>query len=147
MELERKLNRACLEYRKAGLAFIRKIELPMRIVKGGVLRFNSTVDYEGVVKGGKYYAMEAKETESMTSFPLSQIKQHQLEYLKGVDAMGGIAYFIIWFKKKDEKAFLVPAKFIANRWDGMIRSVKYEDFDQEWLVNIETFLEKMHFAP
>lgn len=143
MELEKKINRACIAYRKAGLAFIRKIELPMRIVKGGVLRFNSTVDYEGLVRGGKYFAMEAKETESTTSFPLAQIKQHQLDYLRMVDAMGGLAYFIIWFKKLGEKAFLVPVEFIDGRWDGKIRSVKYDEFDEAWLVEPETFLQNI----
>ena len=60
----------------------------------------STTDYNGIYKG-KYIDFEAKETTSLTSFPLANIHSHQIDHLKRVYNHGGIAFLIIRFSKLD----------------------------------------------
>ncbi len=143
MALERLLTKGCYSARKRGVAFVRKIDIPCRITNAGMQIFNSIADYDGMLAGGKHVSVEAKETESHTSFPLRQIKNHQLIYLLEVEKFGGLGYFVIHFKDMGPKAFLVPVSFIDERWLGAKRSVAYDEFPQEWLVDPEEFLDEI----
>ena len=61
-------------------------------------RTPSTTDFNGIYKG-YYIDFDAKETNSKTSFPLSNIHHHQIEHLKDVHQHGGIAFLIVQWKQ------------------------------------------------
>lgn len=56
----------------------------------------STVDYMGLYKG-KPVAFDAKSTRDETSFPLGNIKPHQIEFLKVWEKVGGIGFWLVEF--------------------------------------------------
>jgi len=143
--LEHRVNKTNIMYRKTKMANIKKEEVPILLTKKGMVVQLSTVDYTGCLKGGLFIAFDAKECASKTSFPLSNIHQHQLEYLKLCNELGGVCFFLIQFTKMhSDEAFKVPATFIAEMWDrgetGGRKSIKYEEFHKEWLVPIDDYL-------
>lgn len=101
-EFESRINKVNLEYRLEKKALIHRIEVPMRVTKQGIIPQKSTVDYIGSIgPEGKAIAFDAKETIVETRFDLSNIKQHQKEFLRYWDATGGKSGFLIWFKSMD----------------------------------------------
>ncbi len=108
MTLENDLNETNKYYLVNDIAVIHKKPTPITIVdvdyrsrKDAVItkayfKTPSTTDYNGVYKG-KYIDFEAKETTSKTSFPLSNIHNHQIDHLKKIDEQGGIAFLIVRF--------------------------------------------------
>lgn len=146
MALERRINKCNLVYRQKKLALIEKIELGFKITVHGTIPLKSTVDYKGMVKRGDCaigLAFDAKETKSTTSFPLSNIKSHQLEYLNYVGYVGGEAFFLIQFVSHDkDHGFLTPLHFINTYWNNPKgpKSIKYTAFDKKWLVPLDDYL-------
>lgn len=89
----------------------------------------STTDYNGIYKG-RYIDFDAKETSSKTSFPLSNIHDHQIEHLRNVQLHGGIAFLIIHWKYFN-KYYLLPLEVILSYWDNKKdgrKSIPYIDF-------------------
>tara|TARA_Y100000034_G_C6795341_1_gene356424 strand:- start:583 stop:942 length:360 start_codon:yes stop_codon:yes gene_type:complete len=114
-ELEKKANKANLGYRKRKEALILKVPVPILYTAKGLVVQQSTVDYTGLIKGGKFIAFDAKETQNKTSFPLRNIHEHQLNYLELVEELGGIAFFLIHFKKLyATEAFMTPLSIIKH---------------------------------
>ena len=52
------------------------------------------LDYNGLYRG-KYIDFDAKETLNKTSFPLSNIHEHQINHIRNVIRHNGIAFLII----------------------------------------------------
>lgn len=94
-ELEKKAEKANLVSRQKKQSLILKVPTPMLITNKGLIPQQSTVDYVGILQGGLFIAYDAKETQSKTSIPLQNIKQHQLDYLNRVNDLGGLAFFMI----------------------------------------------------
>ena len=142
-ELESALNKQNLILRKKDEALIVKKEVPLQVTERGIVATMSTVDYTGLVKGGKFIAFEAKETQSKTSIPLSNIKQHQLNYLELVKSLGGIVFFVIHFKKVSEEIYIVPITLISRYFYNENRkSIPISEFKDEWKTNINDYLTK-----
>lgn len=141
-ELEKRAHKCNNTYRKKNEALILKIPVPIIMTAKGLVPTQSTVDFAGLIKGGRFIAYDAKETQSKTSFPLSNLKQHQVEYLKLVDELGGIAFFLIHFKKVyPDQAFVTPMKLIKYYWYERPRqSIPIADFNKEWLTNVDDYL-------
>ena len=118
MSLENDINSSNEYYLNNDIAVIYKKPTPITIVdvnypsrKDAVItkayfKTPSTTDYNGIYKG-KYIDFEAKETTSLTSFPLSNIHKHQIIHLRKVYNHGGIAFLIIRFTKLNLN-FLLP---------------------------------------
>ncbi len=70
----------------------------------------STLDYNGIYRG-KYIEFDAKECHSKTSFPLSNLKEHQFEHIKKVIKQGGIAFLIIFM---NDEFFLLKGEDIIE---------------------------------
>ena len=149
-DLEDRIKKANLVYRKTRKAVIQKLEVPIRMTSQGLVATLSTVDFYGVYlkmnrkkKIGVPIAFEAKETESRTSFPLVNIHQHQLEYLKLWIDVGGTGFFLIHFKKLyPDQAFVTPVELVDKYWqnpDGR-KSIPLSDFDTAWLLDIDDYL-------
>ena len=69
------------------------------LIDKAVFSETSTLDYNGVYKA-KYIEFDAKESKSTTSFPLNNIKAHQITHIKNIINHGGIAFIIIFMNKK-----------------------------------------------
>lgn len=79
---------------------VTKVSYPTRsstIIKEAFFELPSTTDYNGIYKG-KYIDFEAKETQSKTSFPLSNIHKHQIKHIEDIIRHGGIGFILVYFK-------------------------------------------------
>ena len=154
MSLEEDINLSNDFYRDSGIALINKRPTPINIVKVDYSRGaritdayfekQSTTDYNGVYKG-RYIDFEAKNTKSTTSFPLSNISEHQIVHLKNVLKHGGIAFFIISFQMKDE-IYLLDASFVIDFYEhGKRKSIPYEVFTKEGILIKQDYSPRLHY--
>ncbi|PFB24074.1 Holliday junction resolvase RecU [Bacillus cereus] len=139
MHFEKLINLSNEMYQRGGVALINKRATPVKVLKSaggrvlnGFYEAKSTVDYDGVYKG-RAVAFEAKSTQSLTRFDLSNIAQHQLDYLEKAEKMGAVCFFLIEFSK-DQTVFLVPASVVqsyvrmSHQPNGK-KSISRADFD------------------
>ena len=154
MSLEEDINLSNDYYREVGQALINKRPTPINIVKvdyshgaritDAYFEKQSTTDYNGVYKG-RYIDFEAKNTKSTTSFPLSNISEHQIVHLKNVIKHGGIAFFIISFQMMDE-VYLLDAKFVIEFYEhGKRKSIPYEVFKENGLLVKQDYSPRLHY--
>ena len=114
-------------YKNKGWALIDKVPTPWTVhynkrtgkVYKAFPKEKSTVDYAGV-SHGRAIAFEAKSTNVKTSFPLDNIKKHQIDYLIAHKEQGGISFFIIEFRKNN-KTFFVDVAWIAEWYENSKR--------------------------
>ena len=115
MTLESDLNLTNDYYKENNIALIYKKPTPIKVlkvnetktrIKDGYYEQKSTLDYNGVYHG-KYLEFDAKETNSKTSFPITNIHPHQIEHIKNVIRHQGIAFLIIRFNYHN-KTYLLP---------------------------------------
>lgn len=69
------------------------------LIDKAVFSETSTLDYNGLYKG-RYVEFDAKECKNRTSFPLSNIKPHQMTHIKNILNHGGIVFLIIFMNNK-----------------------------------------------
>jgi recombination protein U len=122
MSFENEINISNDYYRENDIALITKRPTPINVVKVDYSKGNkivdayfekqSTTDYNGIYKG-KYIDFEAKNTKNKTSFPLSNITNHQINHLQKVKQHGGIAFFLVKFELLNE-VFLLDAEIIIE---------------------------------
>lgn len=105
MNLENALNSSNNYYLKKDYALIYKKPTPIGVVdvsynnhkktiEKAYFKEQSTLDYNGLYRG-KYIEFDAKETLNKTSFPLSNIHEHQTNQIRNVIKHGGIVFLII----------------------------------------------------
>ena len=117
MSLEADINDTNDFYRYNDIAIIHKKPTPITInkvdyksrcdavIKEAHFKIPSTTDYNGIYKG-KYIDFEAKETKSLTSFPLNNIHNHQIKHLESIYKHGGIGFVIVKFTKLNKTYLL-----------------------------------------
>lgn len=114
LNLENDINLANEYYKINDIAYIYKKPTPIKLVKvdyklakitEGYFDTPSTTDYNGIYKG-KYIDFEAKETNSKTSFSISNIHPHQIKHLINVARHGAISFLIVRFNKLSLTYFL-----------------------------------------
>ena len=154
MSLEEDINLSNEYYRDMGIALINKRPTPINIVKvdyskgaritDAYFEKQSTTDYNGVYKG-KYIDFEAKNTKSETSFPLSNISEHQIVHLRNVIKHGGIAFFIICFQIKNE-VYLLDASFVIEFYEkGGRKSIPYSVFKEKGVLVKQDYTPRLHY--
>ena len=154
MSLEEDINLSNEYYRDMGIALITKRPTPINIVKvdyskgaritDAYFEKQSTTDYNGVYKG-KYIDFEAKNTKSETSFPLSNISEHQIVHLKNVIKHGGIAFFVICFQIKNE-VYLLDASFVIEFYEkGGRKSIPYDVFKEKGVLVKQDYTPRLHY--
>ena len=105
MNLENALNSTNEYYLKKDKALIYKKPTPIgvvdvsyqnhkKVIEKAYFKEQSTLDYNGLYRG-KYIEFDAKETLNKTSFPLSNIHEHQTKQIRNVIKHGGIVFLII----------------------------------------------------
>ena len=124
MNLEADLNDTNDYYLYNDIAIIHKKPTPITInkvdyksrkdavIKEAHFKIPSTTDYNGIYKG-RYIDFEAKETKSLTSFPLSNIHEHQIKHLESIYRHGGIGFVIVRFTKLN-KTYLLFINDLLN---------------------------------
>ena len=126
------VNDIAVIYKKPTPITINKVDYKSRVdavIKEAHFKIPSTTDYNGIYKG-KYIDFEAKETKSTTSFPLSNIHNHQIEHLKKIYKHGGIGFIIVRFTKLN-KTFLLFIEDLINFLDNNERvSIPVDYFNE-----------------
>ena len=133
------LNRTNEKYLENGLALIQKIPTPItpitidkesRHITLAYFDQKSTVDYIGAVQGIPV-CFDAKECNTDT-FPLANIHEHQVEFMKQFEKQNGIAFFLISFTSRDEfyyLRFFDLLRFWERAKAGGRKSFRYEELD------------------
>jgi len=105
MVLESDINETNKYYLDNNIAVIYKKPTPIKIlhldystnkITNAFFETQSTLDYNGVYKG-KYIEFDAKETKNKTSFPLSNIHNHQIKHMEMIIKNDGICFLIVRF--------------------------------------------------
>lgn len=142
--LEDLLNRTNEKYRENRLALIQKIPTPItpinidkesRHITLAYFEQKSTVDYIGAVQGIPV-CFDAKECNTDT-FPLANIHEHQVEFMRQFEEQEGIAFILISFTHRDEFYYLRFAEMIRywNRAkEGGRKSFRYDELAPEYFL-------------
>lgn len=136
MSLESDIIKTNEYYLSINLANIHKKPTPIQIVRvdypkrsaakiiEAYFKLPSTTDFNGIYKK-RYIDFEAKESNSLTSFPFTSIHKHQIEHIEKILSLGGISFVIIRFVKYD-KTFLIDGfKFIKFYKTTKRKSIPY----------------------
>ena len=139
---EKMIQTSNQQYKFQNRAVVQKIPTPVKVldidshtgnIRSGFYEQKSTVDYIGTYKGYAL-AFEAKETNVETRFDLSNIKEHQYNFLKSWRASGGIGFVILQFSTLDEIYYL-PFSLLEEYWEKMDeggrKSIPYSEIAQE----------------
>ena len=129
------------QYASKGIARVDKIPTPVKILNivrnkvTGFLERKSTVDYVGIIPGGRMICFDAKETKEENIFPLSNVHQHQMNYMEQIHNFGGKAFLIVYFSfhNKHFRLDYTVLKYYWDRWKAHPRkrgyaSIPYTEF-------------------
>lgn len=143
--LEEMINSTNDKYREQGLALIQKIPTPItpveidqksRHITKAYFEKQSTVDYIGTVQGIPI-CFDAKEC-SKDTYPLMNIHEHQVQFMKDFEEQGGIAFIVLMFTHKNE-IYYVPfkdvLKFYERGENGGRKSFTYDEIDKDYLIS------------
>jgi len=138
MNLEEDINLTNEYYKEKKIALIYKKPIPIKVlkvtidktrIKDDFYEQKSTLDYSGIYKQ-KYIEFDAKETNSKTSFPISNIHKHQIEHIKNVIEYGGIAFLIVRFNLLNETYILMGKDLISFLSTTTRKSIPISFFKQ-----------------
>lgn len=142
--LEDLINHTNQSYRARKLALIQKVPTPItpiniekssRHITLAYFDQKSTVDYIGVVQGIPV-CFDAKECASST-FPLQNVHEHQIAFMKEFEEQGGVAFIILHFTAQDE-IYYVPFDHLYRFWqrmqEGGRKSFTYEEVDRSFRI-------------
>ena len=138
--LEEYINMTNEKYLLNHLGLIQKIPTPITPIKINqetrqitlaYFEQKSTVDYIGVIQGIPV-CFDAKECAADT-FPIHNIHEHQVEFMKEFERQDGIAFIILFFSARDEFYYL-PFSDIIKFWErakaGERKSFTYDEIDK-----------------
>lgn len=154
MFLEHIINDANTYYLSKDIAVIYKKPTPIKVLNVAYRSFKttlidkavfsetSTLDYNGVYKG-KYIEFDAKECKNSTSFPLSNIKPHQIEHIKNIMRHNGIVFLIIFM---NNKFYLLKGdsliSFIGN---NDRKSIPYDYIEEKGYIIKEGYMPRIDY--
>lgn len=103
MLLEELINKTINFYNQNEIGYFAKNHLNIKFQKENLnnissafIKNKSTVDYYGIYKG-KYITFEAKSTDK-NYLSFANIKKHQHDHLQLISKLGGISFYLIFFK-------------------------------------------------
>ena len=128
------------------LALIQKIPTPItpvrmdkdhRQITLAYFDQRSTVDYIGAVQGIPV-CFDAKEC-SMDTFPLHNIHEHQMNFMRDFEKQDGISFFLIYYSTKN-LLYYMRFEEIEVFWERMKqggrKSVRFEELDEEYFMQL-----------
>ena len=101
-------------YQRQGIAKMDKQYIPSLPVKDGKwakVIGKSTVDFVGEMRGGQYAAFDAKDCTGKR-IELSRLADHQLRHLEEAREMGGLAFVLVRFERRE--VYMIPVE--AWKW-------------------------------
>ena len=140
--LEEMVNSSNDTYEKNGLAIIQKVPTPITPINIDAKSHHitlayfekkSTVDYIGAVQGIPV-CFDAKECHEET-FPLHNIHEHQMEFMRRYEEQGGVAFFLLHFTTTDLFYYLrlsEAEKFWKRMEDGGRKSFRMDELEEKW---------------
>lgn len=144
--LEEMINLTNSRYREKKLALIQKVPTPITPIsidkenKHITLAYfeqKSTVDYIGVVQSIPI-CFDAKEC-AVDTFSINNIHEHQITFMKEFEEQSGVAFLLIYFKKKDSYYYLTfeqLIKFWERADNGGRKSFRYDELDLEYQIPV-----------
>lgn len=121
--LERLIEISNAAYRRQGRAVVHKVPtawMPLRNGSGRIVSAKveqkATVDFLGVLAGGRAVAFDAKENREETRFPLDARWAHEVQFIRDEMAVGGIGFLIIEQVPQD-RIYLLPGEQLLRLWD------------------------------
>lgn len=145
--LEEFLNRTNEKYLEQGLALIQKIPTPITPVKIDkehrhiTLAYfdqRSTVDYIGAVQGIPV-CFDAKECNTDT-FPLQNLHEHQVEFMRSFEKQEGISFLIIYFSARNVLYYMRFSE-IDRFWEraksGGRKSIRFEELNSSYFMELK----------
>ncbi len=155
MDLEEDINITNQYYIDNNIAFIYKKPTPIQvtkvdysqksaIIKQAYFKEPSTTDYNGLYKGF-YIDFEAKETESNTSFPLSNIHKHQISHIKNIYENGGIAFLIVRFNRLRKTFVLFGKDLIDYMNNNKRKSIPLDYFKEKGYLIEEKYIPRIDY--
>lgn len=143
--LEEMINLTNEKYRANRLAVIQKVPTPItpinidkatRHITLAYFDQKSTVDYIGAVQGIPV-CFDAKECAGDT-FPLQNVHEHQIAFMKEFEEQKGIAFLLIYFKKQDVFYYLTFEE-LWKYWDraqkGGRKSFRFDELDPHYQIS------------
>ena len=95
----------------------------------------STVDYIGAVQGIPV-CFDAKEC-STDTFPLQNIHEHQVAFMRDIERQQGVAFLILYFSHRDEVYYLTFRQ-MYRFWQRGIQEgpkhFKYQELEPQWFL-------------
>ncbi|KSV60108.1 Holliday junction resolvase RecU [Acetivibrio ethanolgignens] len=143
--LEEMINLTNEKYRANRLAVIQKVPTPItpihidkatRHITLAYFDQKSTVDYIGAVQGIPV-CFDAKECAGDT-FPLQNIHEHQVAFMKEFEEQKGIAFLLIYFKKQDVFYYLTFEelwKYWERAQNGGRKSFRFDELDPHYQIS------------
>lgn len=154
MDLEYLIEQANEYYIENDIAYIYKKPTPIGVTKvaysskgkriqDGFYKTPSTLDFNGLYKG-YYVEFDAKVTQNKTSFPISNIHEHQIKHIRNILKHKGIVFLIILM---NDKYFLLMGNTFLNFLDTENRkSIPYE-FLENNAYEIKLSLKGLDYLP
>jgi len=155
--LEEFINRTNEKYLEHGLALIQKIPTPItpiqidkesRHITLAYFDQKSTVDYIGAVQGIPV-CFDAKECQTDT-FPLQNIHEHQVNFMREFERQGGVAFLILFFAHRDEFYYLRYEE-LRTFWErsnsGGRKSFRREELDERFFFSMHGGLMVPYLEP
>lgn len=122
------LQNIALIYKKPTPIKVVQVEYPKNRIREAYFNEPSTLDYNGVYRG-KYLEFDAKETQSKTSFPLSNIHKHQIEHIRKVIYFGGVVYLIVRFATINKTYLLLGEDLLEFMENNDRKSIPLDFFE------------------
>lgn len=135
----------CLIFKKPTPIKVLNVSYPSNtshLIDKAVYSSISTLDYNGIYRE-KYIEFDAKECHSKTSFPLSNIKEHQLDHIRKVIKQKGIVFLIIFM---NNEFFLLKGEDIIeyiNNTDK--KSISFEYLDKKGYKIKESYTPRLKY--
>ena len=153
MNLENALNISNEYYLRKDKALIYKKPTPIgvvdvsyqnhkKIIDKAYFKEQSTLDYNGLYRG-IYIEFDAKETLNKTSFPLSNIHEHQTKQIRNVIKHGGIVFLII--RMNNLNYLLTGEDYIEYIDNNDRKSISYKYIEEKAHVIKESYQPQLDY--
>lgn len=140
---------------KQNLALINKIPTPVKVLKrdgskiiDGFFEEKGLLDYIGICQGLPV-AFDSKETNQI-SLPLSNIAEHQYEYIENFIKQDGYAFIICHFKKL-QKFYLIPGEIVLDYYYKSLnsgrKSIPEKKLKKEYEIKIDKWTGLLNYLP